>query len=65
MLNLLLNLLFSYFIIGVAISVISDITIRVVRSSDPFTFADIWACILFWPIVVAGFVKGFINGEDN
>ena len=62
MLNLILNLLSTYFLIGVVIAIISDITVRFLKSSEPFTFGDIWACILFWPIVLTGFVKGYING---
>ncbi len=64
MVNLILHFLFSYFLIGVVIAIISDITIRFLKSSELFTFGDIWACIMFWPIVITGFIKGYINGEN-
>ena len=58
---LISNILFPYLITGVVISVAMDILIRIQQSSKPFTLADIWACILFWPIMVTGFIKGCLN----
>lgn len=58
---LISNILFPYLITGVIIAIAMDILIRILGSSKPFTFGDIWACILFWPIMVTGFIKGYTN----
>jgi len=59
---LISNILIPYFITGVIVAIAGDILIRILGSAKPFTFGDIWASILFWPIVVTGFIKGYING---
>ena len=55
------NILVPYFITGVIVAVLLDVLIRFQQTGKPFTFGDIWASILFWPIMVSGFIKGCLN----
>jgi hypothetical protein len=52
-----------YIGIGIVIAIISDICIRQVKTSEPFTFLEILACIIVWPYIVFQTIKGFFNGE--
>ena len=54
---------FPYFIIGVIITIIIDVTIYFTKSSDRLTFAEIWGSILIWPLVLYVFLKGFFNQD--
>lgn len=61
---LISNILFPYFITGVVVSITIDTIIRRLQSGTPFTFSEIWTCILLWPIFVKAFIKGYIGGEN-
>ena len=53
----------SYFIIGTIVAIVSDISIREMKTSEPFTFIEILGCIVVWPIIVFAAIKGFFDGD--
>ena len=57
--------LLPYLCIGFVVALVCDFSIKQMKTSKTFTFLEIWACILFWPIVIVGFIKGFLNDKDN
>lgn len=61
----LLTLLSVYGSIGAVIAIIADLDLKINKQDKRFTFAEIWACILAWPILVLIVVKGFICENFN
>lgn len=61
--NLILNILQGYFITGIILSLITDISIRLIRVSTPFTFKDIVVVALIWPTVISVLVTDYLNGD--
>ena len=61
--NLFLNIVQNYFIVGIVLGVIMDITIRVIQASKPLTFFEMACSIVFWPIVVGKLASNYINGD--
>ena len=57
------NYLFPYFIIGVVVTLLVDLSIYYSKSSSRLTFAEIWGSIIFWPLVLFVFLKGFFNQD--
>ena len=53
----------TYLGIGVFLSIIMDISIRQVKTSEPLTFIEILTCIFTWPVVIFILIKGFIEGD--
>lgn len=60
---MILDYLILYIGIGIFIAIFSDVSIRRMKSSKPFTFLEIMVCILFWPFILYQIIKGFIDGE--
>ena len=50
-----------YFIIGVLVAIILDMGIRITKTSEPFTFIEIFVCIIGWPIMLFGMIKGLFE----
>ena len=61
--NLILNIALGYFITGAILSVITDISIRLIKVSPPFTFKDIVVVALIWPTVISVLVVDYLNGD--
>jgi len=61
--NLFLDIVQSYFIVGVVLAVVMDINIRVVQASKPLTFFEMVCSIIFWPTVVSSLVSNYNNGD--
>jgi len=55
--------IFPYIAIGVLVAIVIDLSIHYTKSSNRFTFAEIWGAILFWPIVLYVFIRGFFNQD--
>ena len=53
-----------YFIIGIVIAIFSDLSIREMETSEPFTFVEILVCVIIWPYIIIQGIIGFFNGED-
>ena len=56
--------MFTYLTIGLLVAILIDVAIRVNKTSDPFTFTEIWACIFLWPVVLYHFLKGFFGNQN-
>lgn len=56
-----LHSLVVYLGIGVVIALITDLTIYNTKSSEQFTFSEIWACIVVWPFVVLRVLRNLFN----
>lgn len=52
-----------YLGLGIFVTIISDISIRELKTGEPFTFFEILACIVIWPFILYQLVKGFFDGE--
>ncbi len=61
--NLILNIAIGYLITGSVLSVITDISIRLIKVSPPFTFKDIVVVALIWPTVICVVVTDYLNGD--
>jgi hypothetical protein len=61
--TLILNLLQYYLVTGVILSLVVDISIRVIKVSPPFSLKDIIVVALFWPTVISTLVQDYINGN--
>ena len=63
--ELILSILLQYVVVGLICAVFIDFSIRLSRSSDPFTFLEILGTIIAWPVVVGNVVtlilKDFFN----
>ena len=55
--------LIPYTGIGIFVAIMSDISIRQLRTSEPFTFLEILTCIIIWPYILVQAIKGFFNGD--
>lgn len=60
---MMVDYILPYLGIGVFIYIISDISIREMKSSEPFTFIEVVMCVVLWPVVIFLFLKGFFD-ED-
>lgn len=54
----------QYLAIGLIVAIFIDISIRINKTSEPFTLFEIWACIFVWPMVVYFFIKGFFDNQQ-
>jgi hypothetical protein len=61
--NLILNIAIGYFITGGILSAITDISIRLIKVSPPFTFKDVIIVALIWPTVISVLVTDYLNGD--
>jgi len=52
-----------YLGIGIFISIVTDISIREMQSSEPFTLFEFLLCILLWPMVVVQIIVEFFNKD--
>ncbi len=60
---MILDYLVPYIGIGIIVAILSDISIRELRTSEPFTFLEILTCIAIWPFILYQIIKGFFNGQ--
>ncbi len=60
---MILDYLVPYIGIGIVVAILSDISIRELKTSEPFTFLEILTCIIIWPFILYQIIKGFFNGD--
>lgn len=65
MVDLILSILLQYAVVGLVCAAFIDFSIRLSRSSDPFTFLEILGTIIAWPIVVGGFLQSLFQDFFN
>jgi hypothetical protein len=49
---MILDYLIPYIGIGIFVTIFTDISIRELKSSKPFTFLEIMVCILLWTFIL-------------
>ena len=66
MLQFILSTIFSveYLVIGVLVAALLDISIHYTKATSRFTLLEIWACTMFWPIVITLSVIAIIKGHN-
>jgi hypothetical protein len=63
--TLILNVLIQYGAIGFICAAFVDLSIRLTRSSEPFTFMEILGTIIAWPIVAGAFLTSVFEDFFN
>lgn len=58
---MILDYAILYLIIGVLVAIILDMGIRITKTSESFTFIEIFVCIIGWPIMLFGMIKGLFE----
>jgi hypothetical protein len=61
--NLILNIVQNYFIVGIVLAGVLDISIRSIQVSKPFNAKDIAVVALAWPFVIGSLATDYLNGE--
>ena len=63
--TLILNVLIQYGAIGFICAAFVDLSIRLTRSSEPFTLMEILGTIIAWPLVVGAFLTSVFEDFFN
>jgi|LakMenE01Jun11ns_1017448.scaffolds.fasta_scaffold8620510_2 hypothetical protein len=63
--TLILNVLIQYGAIGFICAAFVDLSIRLTRSSEPFTLMEILGTIIAWPIVAGAFLTSVFEDFFN
>ena len=63
--TLILNVLIQYGAIGFICAAFVDLSIRLTRSSEPFTLMEILGTIIAWPIVAGAFLTSVFDDFFN
>jgi hypothetical protein len=56
------DLVLHYFMIGTGLTLLLDIIIRIIKTSEPYTAIEVLVCIVFWPVMLTIFIVNFIKG---
>lgn len=59
------DLVLHYFMIGTGFTLLLDLVIRFVKTSEPYTATEVLASIFLWPVMVIVFIINFIKGFRN
>lgn len=54
----------TYLIIGFIIAIGLELLIIKTKSSERLTFSEIWACVLFWPMIIILVLIGIFNNNE-
>lgn len=54
-----------YFMIGTGLTLVLDLVIRFIKSSEPYTAAEVLASIALWPIMLISLIVTIIKGFKN
>jgi hypothetical protein len=63
--TLILNVLIQYGAIGFICAAFVDLSIRLTRSSEPFTLMEILGTIIAWPLVAGAFLTSVFEDFFN
>ena len=63
--TLILNVLIQYGAIGFICAAFVDLSIRLTRSSEPFTLMEILGTIIAWPMIVGAFLTSVFEDFFN
>lgn len=59
------DLVLYYFMIGTGLTLVLDLVIRFVKTSEPYTASEVLASILLWPVMLSILIVNFIKGFRN
>lgn len=59
------DLLIYYSMIGIGFTLVLDLVIRLVKTSQPFTASEVLVSIFLWPVMVIVFIVNFIKEFRN
>ena len=59
------DLVLHYFMIGTGFTLLLDVIIRIIKTSEPYTAIEVVASIMLWPVMVYVFIVNFIKGIRN
>lgn len=59
------DLVLHYFMIGTGFTLVLDLLIRFIKTSEPYTAREVLASIFLWPIMLIVFIVNFIKGIKN
>ena len=54
----------TYLLIGFAIAIVLELLIITTKSSERLTFNEIWACVLFWPMIIMLTLIQLFNNKE-
>jgi hypothetical protein len=63
--TLILNILIQYGAIGFICAAFVDFSIRLTKSSEPFTLSEILGTVVAWPIVAGAFLTSVFEDFFN
>lgn len=63
--TLILNILIQYVSVGFICAAFVDLSIRLTRSSEPFTLGEILGTVVAWPIVAGAFLTSLFQDFFN
>ena len=63
--TLILNVLIQYGAIGFICAAFVDLSIRLTRSSEPFTLMEILGTVIAWPLVAGAFLTSVFEDFFN
>ena len=59
--TLIFNILLQYAGVGFICAAFIDLSIRVLKSSEPLTLSEILGIVIAWPIVVGSFLQSLFQ----
>jgi len=59
------DLILHYFMIGSVATLLMDLMIRFVKTSEPFTVAEILISIAIWPVVLIVFIINIFRKNQD
>lgn len=59
------DLVLYYFMIGTGFTLVLDLVIRFIKTSQPYTASEVLASILLWPVMLSVLVINIIKGFRN
>ena len=59
------DLVLHYFMIGTGFTLLLDLIIRFIKTSEPYTATEVLASILLWPVMLSVLVINIIKGFRN
>ena len=59
--TLILSILLQYVVVGFVCAAFIDLSIRVSKSSEPFTSSEIFGTVIAWPLIVVSFLQSLFQ----
>ncbi len=59
------DLVLHYFMIGTGFTLLTDLTIRFMKTSEPYTAIEVLASIVLWPVMATVLIVKIIRGGQD